>query len=251
MAKQNSLIPFIGKLGNRIGYQRNGKYFFRSMPETVRQTVATCRAARRFGMASRKAALIRNAFYDELDIRCDSSHINRLNKVLIAAGNNHAALTGFRFNQYTGTDKFFTITPQLSAEGILYIPPQVLAQHKDITALDVKVIAARIDFTTGRIIGTDTAMIMIDTRKSFTGADIALHVPGTGTLVVTLQVRAMHKDGLSRNRQYLAADIIAVMASKTPEVCHVHPSPKRVRSGRQTSLKRIYPLIHTPVNQRE
>ena len=75
MATQNSIIPFTGKLGNLIGYERNGKYFLRSMPEIVRQTAATRRAARRFGLASCKAALIRNAFYDDLDIRYDSSHI--------------------------------------------------------------------------------------------------------------------------------------------------------------------------------
>jgi hypothetical protein len=34
MAKQNSLIPFTGTLGNLIGYQRNGEFFLRSKPET-------------------------------------------------------------------------------------------------------------------------------------------------------------------------------------------------------------------------
>ncbi len=85
MAKQISLITFTGKLGNLIGYERGGKYFLRSMPEIVRQTTATRRAAQRFGIASRKAALIRSAFYDELDIHCDSSHVNRLNRILIGA----------------------------------------------------------------------------------------------------------------------------------------------------------------------
>jgi hypothetical protein len=60
MAKQLSFITFTGKLGNLIGYERGGKYFLCSMPETVRQTAATRRAAQRFGLASSKAALTKS-----------------------------------------------------------------------------------------------------------------------------------------------------------------------------------------------
>ncbi|MGF6844776.1 hypothetical protein QFZ51_000011 [Chitinophaga sp. W3I9] len=43
MGKQVGIISFTGKLGNLIGYRRNGQYFVRTMPETVRQTAA-CKA---------------------------------------------------------------------------------------------------------------------------------------------------------------------------------------------------------------
>jgi hypothetical protein len=227
MARQNSLITFTGKLGDVIGYERNGKYFLRRMPEVVRQTTATRRAAKRFGMASRKAALIRNAFYDDLDIRCDSSHINRLNSMLITAAGNHEAITGFRFNQYAGTDRFFSVAPRLFRNGILHIPPQTLARCKDITTLEVKVIATRIDFGTCQITGTETAIMMIDPHQYFAGADVALDVPGAGTLIITLQVRGMLKDASSCNRQYLAADIIAVMEPQTTGSFTRHTYPQK------------------------
>ena len=41
MATQTSLLTFTGRPGNIIGYCRNGRYFLRSMPQTVRQTTAT------------------------------------------------------------------------------------------------------------------------------------------------------------------------------------------------------------------
>lgn len=222
MAKQLSIIPFTGKLGNLIGYQRNGQYFLRSMPEIVRQTVATRRAACRFGQASRKGALIRNAFYDDLDIRCDSSHINRLNRILIAAGNNHAAITGFRFNQHAGIDRFFTVAPKLFRNNTLHIPPQTLARHKGITTLEVKVIATRIDFMSRQLSTVETVMLKIDTSRSFEGINVPLDVTGDGTLVVTLQVRGMHEDGASCNRQYLTADIVAVSAPQAPDSLDKH-----------------------------
>ena len=251
MARQTSLFPFTRRLGNLIGYQRNGEYFLRSMPEIVRQTAATRRAALRFGMASKKGGLIRHAFYDDLDIHCDSSHINRLNKVLIAAGGNNAAITGFRFNQYTGIDRFFTVAPRLFRDGTLHIPPQALAQHKKITTLEVKVIAARIDFTTCQITDTDTVVMMIDTCEAFTGANVALDVAGAGTLVVTLQVRAIHMDGPSGNRQCLAAEIIAVQEPQTPEVFDKRTYPQWAILQPELSLNLTQAPTYQTIIQRE
>ena len=251
MARQTSLFPFTRRLGNLIGYERNGEYFLRKMPEVVRQTAATRRAAQRFGVASKKGGLIRHAFYDDLDIHCDSSHINRLNKVLIAAAGNNAAITGFRFNQYTGIDRFFTVATRLFRDGTLHIPPQALIQHKNITTLEVKVIATRIDFTTCQITGIDTVVMMINTREAFTGANIALDVAGAGTLVVTLQVRAMHKDGPSGNRQYLAAEIIAVQEPQTLKVFDQHTYPQWAILQPELSLSLTYAPAYQTIIQRE
>ncbi len=228
VARQTSLITFTGKLGNMIGYRRNGKYFLRSAPESVRQTFATCRAARRFGMASRKGALIRSAFMEELDVHCDNSHINRLNKTLIQAGrNNTEAITGFRFNQHTGIDRFFQIAPKLSRDEILHIPAQTLPQAKGITALEVKVVAVRINFAEHRIVNTDAVMITIDLREPFAGAAIPVNVPGKGTLIVTLQVRGMYDECPSANAKYMAADIVAVSVPQIPQLIHKSRYPRQ------------------------
>lgn len=210
-------MTFTGKLGNVIGYQRRGQYFLRSMPEIVHQTLATRRAAKRFGIASRRAALVRHAIYPDLDIRCDSDHVNRLNKLLIKAAGNNDDMTGFRFNQHTGIDRFFSIAPELFRDGRLHLPPQDIACYKDITALEVKVIATRVNFASRQVTGTDAVVMIIDPATPFNGADIPLDVPGNGTLIVTLQVRGIHQDHVSSNRRYLAADIVAVMEQECPK----------------------------------
>ena len=231
MGQQNSIFPFTGKLGNLIGYRRNGKYLLRSMPRIVRQTAATRRAAQRFGMASKKGRLIRTAFTAELDICADSTHGNRLTKTLIpSAGNNIKNITSFRFNKNTGTDSFFILPPQLSADGILHIPPQTLPVFKGITALEIKVIAARINFTTHQVIATESNVLIVDLRESFNGAAVSVDVPGNGTLVVTLQVRGMQDNIPSRNSRYLAADIVAVQPPQTLQVFHkpTYPQPQNI-----------------------
>lgn len=251
MAKQTSLITFTGKVGNLIGYRRNNQLFLRSMPETVRQTTATRRAAQRFGVASKKGRLIRSAFSNELDIRCDGGHVNRLNKALILAGrNNTGAIAGFRFNQHTDIDRFFTVAPTLSRDGILHIPAQALPQFKGITALEVKVIAARINFAERRVISTETAMVILDTRESFAGAALSVDVPGKGTLMVTLQVRSLLDGRPSGNRKYVAAGIIAVMEPQTQQIFQKQAYTPQTIIPRQMKILRSPAQAH-PVVQRE
>jgi hypothetical protein len=227
MAKQMSVIPFTGKLGSLIGYKRNGQYFLRSMPESVRQTAATRRASRRFGIASRQGAFIRHALYPHLDIRCDGGHINRLNKLFIASGDYHAAITGFRCNQYTGVDRFLTAAPRLLPNGILNIPAQTIAGPKGIAALEVKVIAIRIDFRSRQVVDSETVTLILNPDNTFEETNVSLDVPGEGSLVVVFQVKAMYQDGPSGNRQHMAADIIAVAAPQVAQYANKRTYPRR------------------------
>jgi len=209
MATQAGILPFTGKLGNIIGYRRNGTYFVRSMPETVRQTFATQRAARNFGIASRKGKLIRRAIAPHLDILTDGSLVNRLNKALIKGGKDHqAALTGFRWNSRTGTEQFFPQPPTISPDGTLNIPAQSLHTHCQATHLEIKLIATRISFATQKIIDSDSTAVIIDLDTPFDGATLNLELPGKGTLLLVLQVRA----GDFNDRRCVAADIVAVVS---------------------------------------
>jgi hypothetical protein len=81
------------------------------------------------------------------------------------------------------------------------------------TALEVKIIAARINFNTHQIVSTDASLITLDLANPFTGASFPLDLPGKGMLIVTLQVRGVLDGRPAGNRKYLAADIIAVQAS--------------------------------------
>ncbi len=131
MAKITSAVTFTGKVGDLIGYKRNGKYFLRSAPEKVRQSKATKRAAKRFGAASRKGALIRSALSTELDILCDGAHVNHLNKTILKAGrDNHAGLTGFRFNKHKGVRDFFSAELNLPQTVSFTSPPSRSARKK-------------------------------------------------------------------------------------------------------------------------
>jgi len=215
MALQVGIHKFTGRLDNVIGYRRNGKYFLRSMPDKVRQTAATKRAARRFGIASRKGKLIRTAFRPYLNVRYDSALVNRLNKLFIQAGpDNFPDLQGFHFNRHTGLEKLFTIPPVFTVNGTLHIPAQELEPQGVNTHLEVRLIAARIDFRTQRIISSEssTAIIELDEDIPFNGLALSVPTEGEGVLMVTLQCRACKAtNGIlypTNDRRYIAADVI-------------------------------------------
>jgi hypothetical protein len=214
MALQVGVVKFTGRLDNVIGYRRNGKYFFRSMPDKVRQTAATRHAARRFGMASRKGKLIRQAFRPHLDMRYDGTLVNRLNKLLIQSGIHH--LQGFHFNRHTGLEKMFLVPPVFTVNGTLHIPAQELLPQGNNTHLELSLIATRIDFITQRVLSTEasTAIIDLNPHVPFNGMALSVPVEGEGVLMVTLQCRACKAcNGIlqpSYDRRYMAADMISI-----------------------------------------
>ncbi|QEH40614.1 hypothetical protein [Chitinophaga sp. XS-30] len=228
MAKQTGLFIFTGKLDNVIGYERNGRHFIRSMPAQVRQTTASRQAARQFGAASRKGRLIRKACCGLLDVPYDGSLVNRLNSTLVKAGQrNSDMLTGFQFNRYAGTDKFFRKMPVRYGDT-LHIPAQEFPTPGGISHMQVSLIAVRINFAERRITGSGKITKTVDLDGSFAGENLTVHVPGKGSLLMILQVQGCHvKENRltpSGDRRLTAADIVAV----------VPPARKKAMAGKKT-----------------
>ncbi len=232
MAKQTGLIQFTGKLGNVIGYRRNGAWYMRSLPEKVRQTTATRQASRNFGIASRKGKLIRQAIVPHLDIFPGGTMGNCLNKALIHAGKNLHSLEGFRFNSHCGVEKFFSQRPVISPGGILQIPAQSLPEQEAGATLEIKAIAVRVDFITRKITGSRTATITADLHTPFNGATMELMVPGKGTLLLVLQVRLFKAGAACYNRRFMAANILSVTT-------HIAAAKKPVKTGKTPVLRKI------------
>jgi hypothetical protein len=204
-----------------IGYRRNGVYCVRTMPEKVRQSSATRRAAQRFGMASRKGKLIRRAVRPYLDTHYDGTFVNRLNRALIQAGiHNLQDIQGFRFNRVTGLEKIIALAPQLLEDGHVHIPAQELPFLGKATHLEITLIAARVNFAEKRIVDVNADLKVFNLDEPFNGADLHAPVPGKGTLIVTVQARTcsscngkLYPIG---GRKYSAANIIAVVPPAIP-----------------------------------
>lgn len=223
MATQTGLFKFTGKLDNVIGYRRNGKHFFRSMPDKVTQTAATKRAARNFGITSRKNKLIRSALMPHLDIRPDRTMMNRLNKTLIQAGiNNVQALQGFHFNKHTGIEKMFVAQPLLAEDGTLHIPAQELLPQGTNTHLEVRLIAVRVDFAAKHVVDANSDTAIIDLNEPFNGLELRAPVSGKGTLFIVLQCKACTVcNGVfspSGDRRYVSADLLRVIVPVEKEI---------------------------------
>lgn len=237
MAKQTGIALFTGKLENLVGYRRNGKYFIRAMPQKVQQTLATRQSAREFGIASRNAKLIRQATSPLLDMIPDSTSVNRLNKTLIRAGKTRLEdIRGFRFNKHTAVSEFFCAQPVSMPNGIWHIPAQKLPPRGNATHLHITAIAVRISFMQQRILGSLARTVTVDLNKPFNGAELAINLRGSGTLLHILQVTTSLNQSTLASRRHNAADIMLVV-----------PAISRPRKSAKTLPGTVLPdQVHLP-----
>ncbi|ASZ11923.1 hypothetical protein KTO58_15235 [Chitinophaga pendula] len=211
MARQTGPITFTGKLGNLVGYYRNGVYFLRRNVDGVRQTPATRKAAQHFGTASTKGRLIRSAFIPQLDVCYEGTMVNRLTKTLVHTGSTKDpdSIEGFRFNKHATLDKFFRLPPIYKGPGEIHIPAQTILRPQHTTHLHVKLVAARIDFINRKVIATRSISQRIDLHAAFTGLTLHADIPGPGTCILVLQVQDYKNEIPREDRLSIAADIVA------------------------------------------
>lgn len=207
MAKQQTVIPITGKLGNMIGFRRNGRYFMRAAPTLVRQSPASKRAAGRFGIASKMGALVRQAFHD-LTLRNASDLANALTRALVLSKLDVAsALQGFQFNDRMPTGRLLPIPPRFTKDGMLHLAPQEGAIGNGPT-LEIKVVAAKLNFATQTLVAIKSMTCYAGPH--FTGTSMPVSLPGEGTLVVCLQARRLDKHGVPAGRENWASGILLV-----------------------------------------
>jgi hypothetical protein len=238
MSKNTGLLRMTGKIGEYVGYYRNGKQYFRSMPKQVRRSKATQLSAIDFGTASRAGKLVRQGLGAELNIRYDDGMINRLNadmlRVLYAGSqqrgsrsiqrNKLSMLTGMRFNERTELNRLLSFTPKVIQDGsslriaIPALGAKDIRHAKNTTHVEIKAIAAGLNFNEGAYQEAASDKVLIDFRQPAAATELILPFKaGEEETVVVLQVRAFSEENgklyVLENRKYFAADIIDIIPS--------------------------------------
>jgi len=242
MSKNTGLLKMTGKIGEYVGYYRDGKQFFRTIPKQVRRSKATQLAATDFGTASKAGKLIRHGLRSAMDIRTNSHLSNRLNtemlRVLYAGcsqrGNRSfqrkglSVLTGFKFNEYTALTKLLPFDPKVVQVGnrlriaIPALEAKDILHAKNTTHIEIKAIAMGVHFNEGCYQTAAADKVLIDLRHPAEAAELVLPFKaGEQETIVVLQVTAFsERDGklhAQGNRKFCAADIIDIIPS-LPEV---------------------------------
>jgi len=238
MAFQTGIIKVKGKIGDGVGYDREGKKCFRSLAEEVNRSEATIEASTDFGTASKAGKLVRRAVGQGLNIRTDSELTNRMNKTLLKAlyaGSKQRGsrsfkreeltlLTGFRFNDNTELSKLLNFQPKVvqHKESLRIALPALTAQDvlhaKNTTHIEIKAIAVGVNFSKGTYQDAVTDKVMIDFRKPAQAGELVLPFKaGEEETIVTLQITAYREEGGKMykrdNVKFFAADIIDVIPS--------------------------------------
>lgn len=249
MAIQTGKIRFTGRLGDLIGYYRNGVHCLRSMPLKVKQTKASVRASHKFGAASSNGKLIRQAFGPHLYVKKGTAWVNQLNSALIRSGVQH--MKGYSFNQFADIKNFFA-QYSVDENNTIHIPAQALPNlPRKVTHLEVKLITARIDFDAGRVINTVSQSQLLDPDQPFEGLSFNTGLPGRGTLLIVLQVNAFQDQLPLFDKRYMAADLIAIQVPAKQTISRQQRKQgKKIKPVKQLQTlqqKQSLPLHTAPV----
>jgi hypothetical protein len=277
MATQNTILPFSGKLGNQIGYQRKKQYFLRAVPVNVKQTTATKRAARDFGTASKCSRVIRHALRENLLHCYDSSLTNRLNKAfgqIVRADVHHLAgeriplvtnmdaLSGFQMNNATTVHQLLDVTPVIEKEvhqGISISLPAITCRNtkavRGITHYTIRAIALSVNFSreTARQIASET--ILLKHGEKHPPVTLTLHSDEKEVGFILLEVQSFYKmNGQlypSQNKKGHALDIIAILPP-TEQQPEMEQAPQEVKRAYRNTAPRFWgiPSFLQPVRQR-
>jgi len=242
MGKQTSIVRYTGKVGDLIGYYHKGKLCFRSRPASVNRSEATKLSATDFGTASKAGKLLRQALKQELSIRHDGDLTNRLNTSMLQVlytGNqqkggrrilrkNLEMLAGFKLNQNTELGRLLPFKPVVVQDrhslriAIPALEARSILHAKNTTHVEIKAIAAGLNFNEGDYEQAASAKVLIDLRKPAEATELVLPFKaGDNETIVVLQVKAFSEEGgrlyESGNRKYFAADIIDIIPSLQEE----------------------------------
>lgn len=238
MSKNTGLLRMTGKIGEYVGYYRNGKQYFRSLPKQVRRSKATQLSAIDFGTASKAGKLIRQGLRAELNIRHDDGMVNRMNtdmlRILYAGSqqrgsrsfqrNKLSMLTGMRFNGKTELSRLLPFTPKVVQDGnslrisIPALGANDIRHARNTTHIEIKAIAVGVNFKDGACQDAASDKVLIDFSKPAAATELILPFKaGEEETIVVLQVRGFDViDGkmyVLGNRKYFAADIIDIIPS--------------------------------------
>ncbi|MGX5818825.1 hypothetical protein ACWKWU_11550 [Chitinophaga lutea] len=247
MAKQTGVIPFKGKLGKVVGFQLNGEWLLRSLPEHVRQTRRTRRAARQFGKASRLGATMRHALRPHQHIPPQPAAINKLNKALLKIlqqDDLHAqkrfiprffdALKGFAFTPHCPLISLLHDTPTVSRDTsgdiLVHIPAmKEPGGNLHATHLLVQAIALSTDGASAQTSASEPMLLeAFQPCEAFT---LTIPRPAAGVTCVVLEAVPIQLLGdqlyVLKNRNFIASEIIAVLQPERDFRMSEPPTPRK------------------------
>jgi hypothetical protein len=235
------------------------QYLIRRAPETVKQTTATKRAAKDFGIASKSSRLIRNALHEYTQHCYDNTLHYRLNaimgKILCADGRrmltaaNMQSLKNFQFNKAASIDQLLKITPVIkkndrddlciSLAGTFCNSNRAL---RNTTHLSIKAIGLSINFTKHTTQQVLSEAVIIRRGEVRYPVTLKLNKNSRNITLILLEVQSFYEvngDLLpSQNKASYALDVIAVIPA--PE------QPKEVKKEYRNKAPRLWAIPPYP-----
>lgn len=231
MGRQNGILPFVGKIGDTVGYRKGDTHYIRKASASYQPTAESLKSATEFGKGSSAAALVRKAFNpmffspfkERLHIR-----LSEVFRQIIRTGpealkgkrtiynGNIALLKGFECSTYANLKDLCRALPQLNLEekqlSLEFLPMQPAKEIRFPKSNSQAVFQAAFtafDFEEASFEYQVSAPLPIHTSEDFNGAQLEFPIPNKKEQVLIVMLTLHFEDPIIiENRKFLAACIL-------------------------------------------
>ena len=220
MAVQKGIMPFSGKVGELVGFSRNGEMFSRGVPGAYDLTEESKKSGKEFGRGSSASAQVRKAFDPLILTRFKTDLHNRLSerfREVIRSGplsekgyrevadGDVSLLKGFELSSYSRFHKLVSFSPVVSVSGtsVSVTIPHFDWKHGlngpgNATQAVFGLACGFFDFENGisqRLLSGD---LVIEKNTPFAGAALDVPVPESPDQVVLVMMTVFFADGIGQ-----------------------------------------------------
>lgn len=236
MAIQQGIMPLLGKVGEQVGFRRNGKMFIKKATRSYEVTEESKKSGKEFGRGSSASALVRQAFEPLILLRFKADLHNRLSErfrevirsgPVVHKGNRKVTdgdislLKGFEFSSYTRFNKLVSFSPEVSISGTsisVTVPAmswkEGLNGPKNATRAVFGLVCGFFDFENGTCERLLCGDLVMEKQTAYVGGTVNISVPQHDEHVVLVMMNVFFGDivgqRISRidNRLYQAGIIL-------------------------------------------
>ncbi|MBD3749096.1 MAG: hypothetical protein IE931_06335 [Sphingobacteriales bacterium] len=252
MGRQNGILPYVGKLGETVGYRRGKEHYTRKKTASYQPSEESLKSANEFGKGSSASALVRKAFKPLFFAPFEENLHSRLAEVFrkimrsgpeALKGNrrvydgNVSLLKGFECSTHAKLENLCTQWPGLSLNQqqliIDFLPIKVKNQIKWPPKADKALFMvgfAAFDFEQSSFQLSLSEPLTIEKTADFTGGQLAFNIPKQKEQIIMVMMNLRYRSsGIINNQKFLAGAIVDAFHLKEGKIVHFEPEEKALK----------------------
>lgn len=249
MGRQNGILPYVGKLGETVGYRRGKAHYTRKKTASYQPSEESLKSANEFGKGSSASALVRKAFKPLFFAPFEENLHSRLAEIfrkVIRSGpaalkgnrsvydGNVSLLKGFECSTYAKLETLCKQWPTLTLDHqqlkVDFLPINIQKQLKWPPKADKALFMvgfAAFDFEQLSLQYQSSEPLILKKTEDFEGGQLAFNIPEQKEQLLMVMMNICYgNNSIINNRKFLACAIIDAFHLKDGQLVLFEPEEK-------------------------